>query len=87
MCKTPLPQVPKDWRVACLKKDGINEPGICSRFFSPDGMVFKTVEEVHQYNTVLEKEKLEKEQKKIYSFSMAGGGGFVEDKITCGHWI
>ena len=82
MCKTPQPPVPKSWTVSCLKNDGIDDGGVCSRFFSPDGMVFKTVEEVYKHNTVLEKERIEKEKKKIFSF--ASNGRFVEDKIPCG---
>ena len=87
MCKKPQPPVPKSWTVTCLKTDGVDDGGICSRFFAPDGMVFKTVEEVYQHNSLLERAKLEKEEKKIFSFSMDGianNGRFVENKIPCG---
>ena len=86
MCRSDI-TVPKSWRLHCLRKDrGVFDGDICSRFFSPDGQVFKTMEEVHQHNRDQERVLLEKEKRRIYSFRMdkdSPRGGFVQNKIPC----
>ena len=56
MCATVATKIPSGWQSVCLKQKGVFP---CSLFCSPDGKQFKTIEEVHKYNSELEKKKIE----------------------------
>ena len=90
MC-IPAP-IPSGWQRVCLKQQGrgLGHGESCSLFCSPNGKKFRTLEDVHRYNSELELRNLEKE-KMSYSFLPAkhstGGYQFVptanQQKLMC----
>ena len=59
-------QVPRGWQQVCQRAKmpaGSSTP--CSLYLSPNGRTFRTMEEVQEYNRQLEKQKIEREQKKM----------------------
>lgn len=90
MC-IPAP-IPSGWQRVCLKQQGrgLGHGESCSLFCSPNGKKFRTLEDVHKYNSELELKNLEKE-KMSYSYLPAkhstGGYQFVptanQQKLMC----
>ena len=65
MCLLGKPhQVPRGWQQVCRKAalpPQSRDP--CSLFLSPNGKIFKTMDEVASYSKVLDQRKMEKKQK------------------------
>jgi len=88
MCAPVATKIPAGWQSVCLKQKGVFP---CSLFCSPDGKQFKTIEEVHKYNSELEKKKIEEQHFSFvpnppqrsgsqYGFVPVAGG----PRISCG---
>ena len=66
MCILKNYRIPRGWQKVCLRaKMAASSSDPCSLFLSPNGRTFTTMEQVHKYNSLLEKEKLLKEQRKM----------------------
>ena len=66
MCVLKKYRIPRGWQKVCLRaKMAASSSDPCSLFLSPNGRTFTTMEQVQEYNSLLEKEKLLKEQRKM----------------------
>jgi len=67
MCNFDPKSVPKGWQWVCLKSSGVvpMDSQNCSKFCSPNGKVFTSLEEVHAHNRLAEMLKLEKENRRL----------------------
>jgi len=72
MCNFDYKSVPKGWQHVCAKSTQSvpMDSQDCSRFCSPNGKLFTSLADVQEYNRKLERDKLEKENKKFLAESM-----------------
>ena len=72
MCNFDYKSVPKGWQWVCKKSSGSVpiDSQDCSAFCSPDGKMFISMAKVQEYNSKLERAKLERENKRFQAESM-----------------